>query len=157
VSICAARSDIDSMRIMATMVLRLVPRAENGPSCLLLSKLAAKHRMVIISPILERDAAHSGVLYNTAVVIDHTGAVMGKHRKNHIPRVGDFNESTYYMEGDTGHPVFETVYGRIGINICYGRHHSLNWMAFALNGAGVWQNVLQRRLGTSIAGRVERT
>jgi hypothetical protein len=25
----------------------------------------------------------------------------GKHRKNHIPRVGDFNESTYYMEGNT--------------------------------------------------------
>jgi len=32
------------------------------------------------------------------------------------------------MEGDTGHPVFETAYGRIGINICYGRHHPLNWM-----------------------------
>jgi len=32
---------------------------------------------------------------------------MGKHRKNHIPRIGDFNESHYYMEGDTGHPVFQ--------------------------------------------------
>lgn len=42
--------------------------------------------------------------------------------------MGDFNESTYYMEGDTGHPVFETAYGRIAINICYGRHHPLNWM-----------------------------
>ena len=28
--------------------------------------------------------------------------------KGHIPRVGDFNESTYYMEGESGHPVFET-------------------------------------------------
>jgi beta-ureidopropionase len=26
------------------------------------------------------------------------GKVMGVTRKNHIPRVGDFNESTYYME-----------------------------------------------------------
>lgn len=57
--------------------------------------------------------------------------------QNHIPRVGDFNESTYYMEGNTGHPVFETVYGRIAINICYGRHHPLNWMGFALNGAEI--------------------
>lgn len=92
--------------------------------------------MVIVSPILERDAEHSGTIWNTAVVLDADGTVLGKHRKNHIPRVGDFNESTYYMEGDTGHPVFETAAGRIAINICYGRHHPLNWMGFALNGAG---------------------
>ena len=27
------------------------------------------------------------VLWNTAVVIDHTGRIMGKTRKNHIPRL----------------------------------------------------------------------
>ena len=57
--------------------------------------------------------------------------------QNHIPRVGDFNESSYYVEGTTGHPVFDTVYGRVAVNICYGRHHPLNWLAFALNGAEV--------------------
>lgn len=41
------------------------------------------------------------------------------------------------MEGNTGHPVFETAYGKIGINICYGRHHPLNWLAFGLNGAEI--------------------
>jgi predicted amidohydrolase len=51
--------------------------------------------------------------------------------------VGDFNESTYYMEGDTGHPVFETAYGRIAVNICYGRHHPLNWMVGAGLGLGL--------------------
>lgn len=45
------------------------------------------------------------------VVVDNKGDVLGIHRKNHIPRVGDFNESTYYMEGNTGHPVFETQFG----------------------------------------------
>lgn len=62
--------------------------------------------MVIISPILERDEVKNDVIWNTCVVIDNKGEVLGKHRKNHIPRVGDFNESTYYMEGNTGHPVF---------------------------------------------------
>ncbi len=57
--------------------------------------------------------------------------------QNHIPRVGDFNESSYYMEGNTGHPVFQTAFGRIAVNICYGRHHPLNWLAFGLNGAEV--------------------
>ena len=67
---------------------------------------AKANDMVIISPILERD--ERDIIWNTAVVISHTGKVMGKSRKNHIPRVGDFNESTYYMEGDTGHRVFDT-------------------------------------------------
>jgi len=91
----------------------------------------------IISPILERDEDHGDVLWNTAVVIDHTGRVQGISRKNHIPRVGDFNESTYYMEGNTGHRVFETIYGRIAINICYGRHHPPNWMMYGVNGAEI--------------------
>ncbi|KAM0891385.1 hypothetical protein ACQ4PT_026454 [Festuca glaucescens] len=60
--------------------------------------------------------------------------------QNHIPRVGDFNESTYYMEGNMGHPVFETAYGKIAVNICYGRHHPLNWLAFGLNGAEIVSN-----------------
>ncbi|KAL6211415.1 hypothetical protein ACLB2K_016641 [Fragaria x ananassa] len=89
------------------------------------------------SPILERDVNHGETLWNTAVIIGNHGNIIGKHRKNHIPRVGDFNESTYYMEGNTGHPVFETAYGKIAVNICYGRHHPLNWLAFGLNGAEI--------------------
>ncbi len=27
--------------------------------------------------------------------------------------------------------------GRIAINICYGRHHPLNWCAYGLNGAEI--------------------
>ena len=41
------------------------------------------------------------------------------------------------MEGNTGHKVFQTAFGRIAINICYGRHHPLNWMAYGLNGAEI--------------------
>lgn len=109
----------------------------DGESTQFLKDLAQKYNMVIISPILERDMNHGEVLWNTAIVIGNHGNIIGKHRKNHIPRVGDFNESTYYMEGNTGHPVFETCYGKIGINICYGRHHPLNWLAFGLNGAEI--------------------
>ncbi|XP_020297167.1 beta-ureidopropionase [Pseudomyrmex gracilis] len=111
--------------------------AETGPSTVFLSKLAQKYGMVIISPILERDSINGDTLWNTCVVINTDGTVLGKHRKNHIPRVGDFNESTYYMEGNTGHPVFNTPFARIAINICYGRHHPLNWLMFGLNGAEI--------------------
>lgn len=93
--------------------------------------------MVIVSPILERDETHGDTIWNTAVVISNSGKYLGKQRKVHIPRVGDFNESTYYLEGDSGHPVFETEFGRIAINICYGRHHPQHWMMFGLNGADI--------------------
>ncbi|XP_020833294.1 beta-ureidopropionase [Phascolarctos cinereus] len=111
--------------------------AEDGPTTRLCQKLAKTHNMVVVSPILERDEAHGDVLWNTAVVISNSGAVLGKTRKNHIPRVGDFNEATYYMESTLGHPVFQTPFGRIAVNICYGRHHPLNWLMYSLNGAEI--------------------
>ncbi|XP_037809267.1 beta-ureidopropionase [Lucilia sericata] len=111
--------------------------AISGPTTKMLQELAKAYNMVIISPILERDVEHCDIIWNTAVVISNKGRYMGKHRKNHIPRVGDFNESTYYVEGNTGHPVFETEFGKIAINICYGRHHPQNWMMFGLNGAEI--------------------
>lgn len=111
--------------------------ARSGPTTVFLAQLAKKHGMYILSPILERDASHGDILWNTTVVISDTGRYMGLTRKNHIPRVGDFNESTYYMEGNCGHRVFQTRYGKIAINICYGRHHPLNWLMYGLNGAEI--------------------
>ena len=52
------------------------------------------------------------------------------------PRPSVF-QSTYYMEGNLGHPVFQTQFGRIAVNICYGRHHTLNWLMYSLNGAEI--------------------
>ncbi|GMH17908.1 hypothetical protein Nepgr_019749 [Nepenthes gracilis] len=109
----------------------------DGESTQFLQDFARKYNMVIVSPILERDVVHGETLWNTAVIIGNHGNIIGKHRKNHIPRVGDFNESTYYMEGNTEHPVFETIFGKIAVNICFGRHHPLNWLAFGLNGAEI--------------------
>ncbi|CAG02467.1 unnamed protein product, partial [Tetraodon nigroviridis] len=110
--------------------------AEDGITTRFCQELAKKYNMVIISPILERDELRS-TLWNTAVIISNSGNVLGKSRKNHIPRIGDFNESTYYMEGNTGHAVFQTQFGRVAVNICYGRHHPLNWFLYSLNGAEI--------------------
>ncbi|KAG5840739.1 hypothetical protein ANANG_G00191870 [Anguilla anguilla] len=111
--------------------------AEEGPTTRFCQELAKKYNMVVVSPILERDEVHGDTLWNTAVVVSNSGAVLGKTRKNHIPRVGDFNESTYYMEGNTGHRVFQTQFGKIAVNICYGRHHPLNWFMYSMNGAEI--------------------
>ncbi|XP_074040613.1 beta-ureidopropionase [Leptinotarsa decemlineata] len=111
--------------------------AEDGPTTRILQALAAENKMVIISTILERDENCEDNIWNTAVVIDNHGNYLGKHRRNHIPKVENANEPTYYCEGNTGHPVFKTEYGKIAVNICYGRHIPLNWIGFALNGAEI--------------------
>lgn len=112
--------------------------AYDGPSTKFLQELAKRYNMVIVSPILEREREdHGECIWNTAVVVSNSGNVIGISRKNHIPRVGDFNESTYYMESNLGHPVFETQWGKIAINICYGRHHPQNWMVYGINGAEI--------------------
>ncbi len=45
----------------------------------------------------------------------------------------------YYLL--THHSLFRhliTIFlGRIAVNICYGRHHPLNWCAYGLNGAEI--------------------
>jgi len=111
--------------------------AENGPSVLFVKRMAKQHNMVIVSSILERDSNHREIIANTAVVIGNRGNYIGKHRKVHIPRVGDFNESSYYLEGLDGHPVFATQFGKIAVNICYGRHFPLAWMMYGINGAEI--------------------
>ena len=54
------------------------PADETGASTKFLSGLAIKYGMVIVSPILEREEKRGGILWNTSVVISHTGNVIGK-------------------------------------------------------------------------------
>ena len=46
----------------------------------LLSALAKRHNMVIVSPILERDHIQGDTIWNTAVVINNDGRYLGKVR-----------------------------------------------------------------------------
>uniref|UniRef100_A0A673ZVZ1 Ureidopropionase, beta n=1 Tax=Salmo trutta TaxID=8032 RepID=A0A673ZVZ1_SALTR len=92
------------------------------------STLENKYNIVVILPILEQEKVHN-VLWNTAVEVSNSGSVLGKTRNNHIPWV-----STYYMEGDTGHRVFQTQFGKIAVNIYYGHHHPLKWFMYSMNG-----------------------
>lgn len=55
--------------------------AFGGPTTRWVQDKARQHNMVIVSPILERDDTHGGVLYNTAVVVSNNGGVLGIHRK----------------------------------------------------------------------------
>ncbi len=108
-------------------------KVPDGPTVKLMQELAKKHAMVIVVPIYEEHM--TGVYYNTAAVIDADGSYMGKYRKSHIPQVAGFYEKFFFKPGNSGWPVFETAYCRLGVYICYDRHFPEGWRALALNGA----------------------
>ena len=104
----------------------------------LMAHYAQKYEMVIIVPIYERE--QSGVLYNTAVVFDADGSMLGKYRKNHIPQTSGFYEKFFFKPGNLGYPVFQTKYCKIGVYICYDRHFPDGARILGLNGAEIVYN-----------------
>ena len=105
----------------------------DGPTVKLMQELAKKHSMVIVVPIYEEEI--TGVYYNCAAVIDADGTYLGKYRKTHIPQVAGFWEKFFFKPGNSGWPVFQTAYCKLGVYICYDRHFPEGWRALALNGA----------------------
>lgn len=107
---------------------------EDGPTVTRMREVAKQHGMVLVVPFYEE--AQTGVYYNSAVVIEADGRVVGKYRKTHIPHVGPcFWEKFYFKPGNLGYPVWDTSVGRIGIMICYDRHFPEPARALGLKGA----------------------
>ena len=88
-----------------------------GPSTEALSKVARKHRVVIVASLFEKRTA--GNYNNTAVMIDADGKVAGKYRKMHIPDDPLYYEKFYFTPGDLGFQTHKTAYANIGTLVCW--------------------------------------
>ena len=106
-----------------------------GPLSERMCKLAKQHNLILIAPMYEE--AGTGIYYNTAIVIDSDGTLLGKMRKMHIPHLSGFWEKFYFRPGNLGYPVFDTAVGRIGVYICYDRHFPEGARVLGLNGAEI--------------------
>lgn len=130
------------------MWLELAEDARDGPTVRAMRDAAARHHMVLVAPVYELDA-ESGRRFDTAVVIDEHGEVLGTYRKTHIPRgdneQGSFRETFYYERGDGRQdggeanyfPVFSTSVGRVAVAICYDRHFEGVVSSLAVGGAEI--------------------
>lgn len=120
----------------------LAEDAESGPTISTLRQVARDLALVLVAPIYEHDA-RNGRRYNTAVVIDADGAILGRYRKTHIPNgsneQGTFSELYYYGAADDSlgdyFPVFQTRYLKVGVGICYDRHFDGVMRTLARRGA----------------------
>lgn len=82
-----------------------------------LSDLAKRTGAVVIGGSIY-EAADDG-LFNTSVVFDSDGRMLGRYRKTHIPHDECFYEQHYFTPGDTGFQVFPTARGKVSALICY--------------------------------------
>ena len=70
-----------------------------GPTTEILSAVAKKLKMVIVSTLFEKRAP--GLYHNTAVVFDKDGSIAGKYRKMHIPDSHRLGSSRYKRRAPT--------------------------------------------------------
>lgn len=116
-----------------TFFARAYPAAEH-PSVLAMQKLAKELKVYIPTSIYERDGHH---YYNSLVMVDDEGEIMGVYRKSHIPDGPGYQEKFYFRPGNTGFKVWKTKYGTIGVGVCWDQWYPECARAMMLMGAEV--------------------
>ncbi len=105
-----------------------------SPAVKAMAKLAAELNVVIPVSIFEKAGP---AYFNTVVMIDADGSLMGIYRKSHIPDGPGYQEKYYFRPGDTGFRVWDTKKGKIGVGICWDQWYPETARAMALMGADV--------------------
>lgn len=106
-----------------------------GPATDELSLVARDYEVVIIASLFEKRAP--GIYHNTTAVIDADGTYLGKYRKMHIPDDPAFYEKFYFTPGDLGYKVFQTMYAKVGVLICWDQWYPEAARITALMGAEI--------------------
>lgn len=97
-------------------------------------KLAKELSVVLPISFYERDVNR---LFNTVAIIDADGTNLGIYRKTHIPDDHYYQEKFYFTPGDTGFKVFKTMYGTIGVGICWDQWFPETARGMAIQGAEI--------------------
>lgn len=100
-----------------------------GPLTDRISEIAKRYAMYIIAPIYE---SAGDKVYNTAVVFDRRGNIMGKHRKTLVPVMETWLVST----GDE-YEVYETDFAKISVATCWELWYPEISSIYALKGADI--------------------
>ena len=106
--------------------------AETHPCVSALQPIAKELGVVLPVSIFEKAGPE---YYNSVVMIDDRGEIMGTYRKTHIPDGVGYQEKYYFKPGNTGFKVWETRFGKIGVGICWDQWFPECARSMALMGA----------------------
>ena len=126
----ADRADIDSW------FERAMPSAATAP----LFEEAKSRRMAMSLGYAE--LTPEGRHFNTAILVDKTGGIIGKYRKVHLPGHAEYDpdrafqhlEKRYFEPGDLGFPVWRMEGGIVGMCICNDRRWPETFRVMGLQG-----------------------
>ncbi len=108
-------------------------RAIDGhPTVARFVKIAKELQVVLPLSVFERA---NNAYYNTLVMVDADGQVLGAYRKSHIPEGPGYHEKFYFSPGDTGFKVWPTRFGTLGVAVCWDQWFPEGARAMALLGA----------------------
>jgi N-carbamoylputrescine amidase len=99
-----------------------------------IAPLAGELGVVIPISIFEKEGPH---YFNSLVMADADGSLLGLYRKSHIPDGPGYMEKYYFRPGDTGFKVWNTRFGRVGVGICWDQWYPECARAMTLMGAEV--------------------
>ncbi len=102
------------------------------PCVTALAPLAGELGVVLPISIFEREGPH---YFNSLVMADADGSLLGVYRKSHIPDGPGYQEKYYFRPGDTGFRVWQTRFGRLGVGICWDQWFPEAARAMTLMGA----------------------
>lgn len=108
-----------------------------GPVLDYFAAKAREHGTYIIVPMILAEDRERELFTNAAALVDRQGELVGIYRKVHaVAAAGDA-----VLEGGVTpgreHTVFETDFGRLGIQICYDMGYDDGWNALAEAGAEI--------------------
>ena len=80
--------------------------------------------------------------FNTAILVDRDGKIVGKYRKVHLPGHSEFDaerafqhlEKRYFEPGNLGFPVWRTMGGIFGMAVCNDRRWPETYRVMGLQG-----------------------
>jgi N-carbamoylputrescine amidase len=114
--------------------LQLAHPLEGHPAVEHFRAVARELGVVLPISVFERE---NNAFYNSLVMVDADGSVLGSYRKSHIPEGPGYHEKFYFSPGDTGFKVFDTRYAKLGVAICWDQWFPETARCMALMGAEV--------------------
>ncbi len=100
-------NDTETGEILFTSLAVPVP----GPLTDRIAQIARRYNMYVVAPIYERRADK---VFNTAVIFDRKGNIIGKHSKTVLPIM-----ETWLVDTGDKYQVFETDFAKIAVATCW--------------------------------------
>lgn len=105
---------------------------EGNEGIAVFQKLARELDVVLPFSFFERA---NQAYFNSVVMIDAGGELLGVYRKAHIPDGPGYQEKYYFNPGNTGFRVWATKFGAVGVGICWDQWFPESARCMVLEGA----------------------